>query len=64
MTTHSTGEKINFTFYNHSEGIFMDEKKKRYMDFRDMDRMTYYRYKNQFTQVINNTNIKLSLLNF
>lgn len=47
----TTGDKINFSFYNHNSGLFMDEKKKRYMDFNDMDRFTFKRYKGQFSNV-------------
>ena len=43
--------RVNFTFYNHDSGIFMDEKKKRYTDFNNMDKTTYFRYKGAFTNV-------------
>jgi len=52
MTTPTAGMKVNFSFYNYNEGIFMDEKKKRFMDFRDMDKITYNRYRGQFMNVI------------
>jgi co-chaperonin GroES (HSP10) len=51
MATFTMGDKVNFTFYNYNEGLFMDEKKKRFMDFKDMDRITYARYKGQFQKV-------------
>ncbi len=51
MASITPGNKVLFTFYNYDAGIFMDEKKKRFMDFKDMDKMSYFRYRNQFKKV-------------
>ena len=37
-------DKVGFTFYNHDSGVFFDERKKRFTDFKDMDRQTYMDY--------------------
>lgn len=48
-----SNNKVRFNFFNHSEGIFFDERKKRFVDFTDMDKRTYQNYQNSdFRQVI------------
>ena len=37
-------EKAKFHFFNHSEGIFYDERKKRFVDFKDMDKRSLMSY--------------------
>jgi hypothetical protein len=43
--------KITFTYFNHDKGLFMDEKKKRFVDFADMDYDTYKNYSDTFHNV-------------
>jgi hypothetical protein len=43
--------KITFTYFNHDKGLFMDEKKKRFVDFADMDFDTYKNYADNFQNV-------------
>lgn len=38
------GSKKNFSYWNYDKGVLLDEKKKRFMDFEDMDPMTYRNY--------------------
>lgn len=45
-------EKINFSYYNYNKGILFDEKKKRFVDFSDMDLDTYINYRKTFINVI------------
>jgi hypothetical protein len=44
--------KITFTYFNHDKGLFMDEKKKRFVDFADMDYDTYKNYADTFHNVL------------
>lgn len=44
-------DKINFSYLNHSKGILFDEKKKRFVDFSDMDIETYKNYRRTFLTV-------------
>jgi hypothetical protein len=43
-----TQNKVKFSFYNYNNGIFFDEKKKRFVDFVDMDFISYKNYNNPF----------------
>jgi hypothetical protein len=43
--------KIRFSNYNYDKGIFLDEKKKRFVDFVDMDSDTYKSYSDNFNYV-------------
>jgi hypothetical protein len=43
--------KMRFTFYNYDKGLFLDEKKKRFVDFIDMDVNTYKNYSDGFKYV-------------
>ena len=53
MTQHVSQNKAVFNFFNHTEGIFYDERKKRFVDFKDMDRMSLMNYEHSdFTSVI------------
>ncbi len=40
--------KVKFGNYNYNKGIFFDEKKKRIVDFDDMDLVTYQEYNRPF----------------
>jgi hypothetical protein len=40
--------KVRFTYYNHDAGLFLDEKKKRFVDFADMDLDSYKNYSDNF----------------
>lgn len=43
--------KISTVNYNYNSGIFFDEKKKRFVDFHDMDQLTYENYNKPFVYV-------------
>jgi hypothetical protein len=43
--------KIKLTNYNYNRGVFFDEKKQRFVDFDDMDYLTYENYNRPFTTV-------------
>ena len=43
--------KVSFTYYNYDKGVLFDEKKQRFLEFADMDYITYLRYKNSFKNV-------------
>ena len=52
MATSTTiDEKIKLSYFNHSKGILFDEKKKRFVDFADMDVETYKNYRRTFVNV-------------
>ena len=40
--------KIRFSYFNYDKGLFLDEKKKRLVDFVDMDFETYKNYSDSF----------------
>ena len=40
--------KMRFSYFNYDNGIFLDEKKKRFVDFADMDTDTYKNYSDNF----------------
>jgi hypothetical protein len=44
-------DKITLSNYNYNNGIFFDEKKKRFADFNEMDYMTYINYNSAFRYV-------------
>lgn len=44
--------KITFSYFNHDKGLFLDEKKKRFVDFNDMDFDTYRNYSDNFQNVL------------
>lgn len=53
MATYNLNQdKVNFSYYNYSKGILFDEKKKRFVDFSDMDLDTYLNYRRTFTNVL------------
>jgi hypothetical protein len=57
MPIHSVNpksRKVAFSYFNHDKGLFKDEKKKRFVDFADMDYDTYRDYADYFINV-NNT---------
>lgn len=39
-----SNDKAKFHFFNHTEGIFFDERKKRFVDFKDMDKRSLMSY--------------------
>jgi hypothetical protein len=43
--------KIRLSNYNYNKGLFFDEKKKRFVDFNEMDYMTYNNYNSAFRYV-------------
>lgn len=43
--------KILLSNYNYNNGIFFDEKKQRFVDFNEMDYMTYTNYNSAFRYV-------------
>ena len=43
--------KVKFINYNYNRGVFFDEKKKRFVDFDDMDNLTYENYNKPFITV-------------
>lgn len=43
--------KVKFSYFNHENGVFFDEKTKSFVDFRDMDEITYRRYNSPFKTV-------------
>jgi hypothetical protein len=43
--------KISTVNYNYNSGVFFDEKKKRFVDFHDMDQLTYENYNKPFVYV-------------
>lgn len=43
--------KVNFSYFNHDSGIFFDEKRKRFVDFKDMDQTSYFNYNSPFRTV-------------
>lgn len=47
--------KINLTFTNYDNGIFFDEKNKRFVDFSGIDLMTFKNYKSVFNNVSKHT---------
>ena len=51
--------KIKLTNYNYNRGVFFDEKKQRFVDFDDMDYLTYENYNRPFTTV--SLKIKISI---
>ena len=46
-----TQSKVKFVNYNYNRGVFFDEKKKRFVDFDDMDNLTYENYNKPFITV-------------
>lgn len=50
-TYHVNDEKITLSFFNYSKGLLFDEKKKRFVDFADMDLDTYLNYRKSFLNV-------------
>ena len=40
----TSNDKARFFFFNHSEGVFFDERKKRFTDFQDMDKRSLLNY--------------------
>jgi hypothetical protein len=46
-----TDKRVYFSYYNYNKGIFFDEKKKRFVDFQDMDQVTYKNYNRPFVMV-------------
>ncbi len=48
---HLNDTKVKFSYFNYSKGILFDEKKKRFVDFSDMDLDTYLNYRKSFTTV-------------
>ena len=40
--------KVKFNFFNYDGGLFLDEKKKRFVDFADMDLNSYKNYSDNF----------------
>ncbi len=48
-----TKNKVQFSYHNYDKGIFYDEKKKRFVDFDDMDFVSYKNYNNPFKFVKN-----------
>lgn len=54
--------KVKFTYFNHDNGIFFDEKRKRFVDFKDMDQTTYFNYNSPFRTV--SLNILIYLYTF
>ena len=46
-----TKDKVHFSYHNYSKGIFFDEKKKRFVDFGDMDFVSYRNYNSPFNFV-------------
>ncbi len=48
----NSNNKVRFYFFNHSDGLFFDERKKRFVDFNEMDKRSYMDYQNtDFRQV-------------
>jgi len=60
---HLNDSKVKFTYFNYNKGILFDEKKKRFVDFSDMDLDTYLNYKRSFTTVKSFFNNQFSKLN-
>jgi hypothetical protein len=46
-----TTNKVKTVNYNYNRGVFFDEKKKRFVDFDDMDQLTYENYNQPFLTV-------------
>jgi hypothetical protein len=44
----TTSNKIKFSNYTYDKGIFFDEKRKRFVDFDDMDQVSYQEYNSPF----------------
>jgi hypothetical protein len=56
------GDKVKFSYWNYDKGLFLDEKKKRFVDFGDMDFDTFKNYSDNFRWVINyNLNFSIAL---
>lgn len=53
----SHNNKMKFLFYNYNKGILLDEKKKRFVDFEDMDFVSWKNYTSPFIYVKNITKI-------
>lgn len=49
---HLNDDKVRFSYFNYNKGILFDEKKKRFVDFSDMDLDSYLNYRKTFTNVI------------
>lgn len=49
---HVNDAKVKLSFFNYNKGILFDEKKKRFVDFADMDVDTYLNYRKSFSNVI------------
>jgi len=49
---HVNDNKVKFSYFNYNKGILFDEKKKRFVDFSDMDLDTYLNYRRSFNNVI------------
>ena len=43
--------KVKFSNYNYDKGIFLDEEKKRFVDFIDMDYESFKNYSQNFNYV-------------
>lgn len=54
--------KVKLTNYNYNRGVFFDEKKQRFVDFDDMDHLTYENYNRPFTTVSFNFKISIDLI--
>lgn len=50
-------EKLLFSNWNYNKGIYFDEKKKRFVDFNDMDNVSYKNYADNFTSVNKHSNV-------
>ncbi len=49
----TTSNKMHFSNYNYDKGIFFDEKRRRFVDFDDMDQISYKEYYSPFRFVFN-----------
>jgi len=43
--------KVHLSNYNYNKGLLFDEKKKRFVDFNQMDVMSYINYNSAFRYV-------------
>ena len=43
--------KVKFANHTYNNGVFFDEKKKRFVDFADMDHLSYFNYNKPFLTV-------------
>jgi hypothetical protein len=51
MQNNFTQNRVLFTYHNYNKGVFFDEKKKRFVDFQDMDQISYMNYNKPFVMV-------------